>query len=61
VRLERIFAETMTVNLGSRATMAKVGLVHIRSFQPESEVRRVGWELGEVEYAITHQEWLARR
>ena len=58
--LERIFAETMAVNAGSRATMAAVGMTHVRTFHQQFEVMLPGSELGEVEYAITRDEWLAR-
>jgi RimJ/RimL family protein N-acetyltransferase len=58
--LERIFAETMAVNAGSRATMAKVGMRHVRTFHAEWEPRIEGSEHGEVAYAITREEWLSR-
>ena len=58
--LHRIFAETMTVNQASRATMASVGLRYVRTFTAEEEPIP-GSEHGEVEYAITRQEWLARQ
>jgi RimJ/RimL family protein N-acetyltransferase len=58
--LDRIFAETMAVNTGSRATMAAVGLAYVRTFHQESDVRVAGSELGEVEYAISREHWLAR-
>ncbi|HEX5598049.1 MAG TPA: GNAT family N-acetyltransferase [Micromonosporaceae bacterium] len=59
--LTRIFAETMTVNAASRATMAAVGMQHIRTFQMEWQEPLPGSELGEVEYAISRQQWLARQ
>jgi RimJ/RimL family protein N-acetyltransferase len=51
--LTRIFAETMAVNAGSRATMAAVGMRHIRTFHLDWETPLPGAEMGEVEYAIT--------
>ncbi|MEV1333357.1 GNAT family N-acetyltransferase [Micromonospora costi] len=59
--LERIFAETMTVNAGSRATMASVGLRYVRTFHLDFDDPLPGTEEGEVEYALTRQEWLADR
>ena len=58
--LHRVFAETMAVNTGSRAVMAAVGLVHLRTFHLEWETPLAGAEHGEVEYALTREEWLAR-
>jgi RimJ/RimL family protein N-acetyltransferase len=59
--LDRIFAETMAVNAGSRATMAAVGMRHVRSFTMEFHDPIPGSEHGEVEYALTRAEWLAGR
>ncbi len=61
LRLSRIFAETMAVNAGSRATMAAVGMEHVRTFQLDWDEPIPGAEQGEVEYAITRQQWLARQ
>jgi len=57
--LSRIFAETMAVNVGSRATMVSVGLRHVRTFHLEWDEPLPGAELGEVEYALTRDQWLA--
>ena len=59
--LARVFAETMAVNAASRATMAAVGLTHVRTFSLSFDDPLPGSELGEVEYAITREEWLAAR
>ncbi len=59
--LTRVFAETMAVNAASRATMAAVGMQHVRTFHLEWEEPIAGSELGEVEYAISRQQWLTRR
>jgi len=56
--LHRIFAETMTVNVASRATMASVGLRYVRTFHADWDEPIPGAEHGEVEYAITREEWL---
>ena len=58
--LTRIFAETMTVNAGSRATMTAVGMQHVRTFHIDWEEAISGMELGEVEYATSREQWLAR-
>jgi RimJ/RimL family protein N-acetyltransferase len=57
--LRRIWAQTMTVNTGSRRVMEKAGLRYVRTFfteWPEGPIP--GAEHGDVEYAITHQQWL---
>jgi RimJ/RimL family protein N-acetyltransferase len=59
--LDRIIAETMAVNAASRATMASVGLRHVCTFHLDVDEPLPGSEQGEVEYAITRDEWLARR
>lgn len=58
--LRRIFAETMTVNAGSRATMAAVGMEYVRTFDLAADEHIPGAEQGEVEYAISREQWLAR-
>lgn len=58
--LTRAFAETMTVNAGSRATMTAVGMQHARTFHTGWEEPIPGSELGEVEYAISREQWFAR-
>lgn len=59
--LEGIFAETMAVNIASRATMASVGMRHVRTFHLDWDEPLPGSELGEVEYAITRLQWLTRQ
>jgi RimJ/RimL family protein N-acetyltransferase len=58
--LTRIFAETMAVNTASRATMAAVGMAYVRTFHLEFDEPLPGTELGEVEYAITREQWNRR-
>ncbi len=60
VDLTRIFAETMAVNGASRATLTAVGMEYVRTFRMAFEEPLPGSELGEVEYAISHQQWRAR-
>lgn len=58
--LTRIFAETMAVNTASRATMAAAGLQYVRTFHAVVDEPIAGAELGEVEYAISREQWLRR-
>jgi len=58
--LRRIFAETMAVNEASRATMASIGLRHVRTLHRDWDEPTPGSEHGEVEYAITREQWLER-
>lgn len=55
----KVRAETMFVNAGSRHVMEKCGLRHVRTRHDEWDDPIPGTELGEVEYAITRDEWLA--
>jgi RimJ/RimL family protein N-acetyltransferase len=57
VGLVRIFAETMAVNAASRATMTSVGMEHVRTFHLDFDEPMPGSELGEVEYAISREQW----
>ena len=59
--LERIFAQTMAVNVASRATMASIGMRFVRAFHEDHEEPVAGAEHGEVEYELRRQDWLARR
>jgi RimJ/RimL family protein N-acetyltransferase len=60
-RVRRVLAETMAVNVGSRRVMEKVGMRLVRTFHAERPVRIDGDEEGDVEYAITHDDWVERR
>lgn len=60
VGLNRIFAETMTVNAASRATMHAVGMRQVRTFHMDFDDALPGSQHGEVEYAISRQDWIAR-
>ena len=60
--VRRVTAFTMTVNHRSRRVMEKLGMKFIRTYFeefPEHE-RAPGSEHGEVAYAMTRDEWLAR-
>ncbi|WP_433612692.1 GNAT family N-acetyltransferase [Dactylosporangium sp. CA-139114] len=52
VGVDRVFAETMAVNAGSRRVMEKAGLRHVATFDREGD--------SEVQYALTASEWRAR-
>ncbi|RMI46057.1 GNAT family N-acetyltransferase [Streptomyces triticirhizae] len=57
----RVTANTMAVNARSRRVMEKVGLRLVRSFAGDWPEPIPGSEHGEVEYALTREEWAARR
>jgi RimJ/RimL family protein N-acetyltransferase len=57
IGLARIFAETMAINAASRATMTSVGMEHVRTFHLDCDEPLPGSELGEVEYAISREQW----
>ncbi len=59
--VERVDAETMMVNLGSRRVMEKAGMRLQRIFHAEWPVRIPGDEHGDVTYAITRDEWRYQR
>jgi RimJ/RimL family protein N-acetyltransferase len=53
----RVVAETMAVNLASRRVLEKTGLHVVRVFHQSWPYRVDGRELGDVEYALTKDEW----
>jgi RimJ/RimL family protein N-acetyltransferase len=55
--VERVYAETMAVNVRSRRVMAKTGLRYVRTFHCHWEDPIEGAEHGEVEYAVTRDGW----
>ena len=55
--VDRVRAETMAVNLASRAVMERCGLGYVRTFHLEWDDPIEGTEHGEVEYEITKTEW----
>ena len=55
----RVYAEAMAVHGASRRVMEKAGLRLVRTFYADWPVRIPGDEHGDVEYAITRQEWAA--
>ncbi|MEU8582196.1 GNAT family N-acetyltransferase [Streptomyces abikoensis] len=54
----RVTANTMAVNTRSRRVMEKAGLSFVRSFTEDWPEPIEGSEHGEVEYALTREEWL---
>jgi RimJ/RimL family protein N-acetyltransferase len=54
---ERVTAQTMFVNEGSRRVLAKLGMTHVRTFFVDWENPLPGAEHGEVEYEITRAAW----
>ncbi|HEU0241530.1 MAG TPA: GNAT family N-acetyltransferase [Micromonosporaceae bacterium] len=57
----RVIAETMAVNTRSRGVMERCGLRHVGTRHDHWDDPIPGTEHGEVEYAITRDEWLARK
>ncbi len=60
IGVARIFAETMAINAASRATMTSVGMEHVRTFHLDFDEPLPGSKLGEVEYAISREQWQDR-
>jgi RimJ/RimL family protein N-acetyltransferase len=60
-RIRRVLAGTMAVNVASRRVMEKAGMRLVRTFDAEWVVRIPGDEEGDVEYAITVDEWRSAR
>jgi RimJ/RimL family protein N-acetyltransferase len=54
----RVFAETMAVNLASRRVLEKAGLTWVRTFHLVFDDPVPGTEYGEVEYALTRDDWV---
>lgn len=59
--VERVVADTVAVNTGSRHVLQKVGLRFVRTFHGQWDEPLPGAEHGEVEYALTREEWATRR
>lgn len=60
VGLDRVWATTMAVNTRSRRVLEKVGLSYVRTWFGEWPELIEGAELGDVDYAVTRDAWLAR-
>ncbi len=59
--VERVYAETMVVNVASRRVMEKCGMRLVRTFETTWPIRIPGDEAGDVEYEITRADWKSRR
>jgi RimJ/RimL family protein N-acetyltransferase len=57
VGLDRIIAQTLSVNAGSRAVMERAGLTYVRTFPTSVAVPVEGVEEGELEYELTREQW----
>jgi RimJ/RimL family protein N-acetyltransferase len=55
--VRRVVASTMAVNLASRRVMEKSGLTLVRTFHQDWPDRIPGDEHGDVEYALTREDW----
>jgi RimJ/RimL family protein N-acetyltransferase len=60
VGLDRIIAQTLSVNAASRAVMERVGLTYVRTFSTSMTDPVEGIEEGEVEYEMTRTQWIRR-
>jgi RimJ/RimL family protein N-acetyltransferase len=61
IGLDRIIAQTMAVNAGSRAVMERIGLSYMRTFATSFTEPVDGFEEGEVEYETTSAQWKENR
>jgi RimJ/RimL family protein N-acetyltransferase len=59
--VDRVVAHTMTVNHASRRVMEKCGLVFVRVHDSANLPAIPGAEQGEVEYALTREQWQRMR
>ncbi|WP_318842928.1 GNAT family N-acetyltransferase [Myceligenerans pegani] len=59
--VERVVAEAMAVNAGSRRVLEKCGLRHVETFHVPFDDPLPGTEHGEVRYEITRTDWLRSR
>lgn len=57
----RVVAETMVAHTASRRVMEKCGMTVVRTFRQEWPYRIPGDEMGDVEYAITREQWASGR
>lgn len=55
--VRRVVAHTMAVNEASRRVMEKSGLVFVRAYHSDNVPAIPGAEQGEVEYALTREDW----
>ncbi|TDD87303.1 GNAT family N-acetyltransferase [Actinomadura rubrisoli] len=55
--VERVWAQTMAVNLASRRVLEKAGLRYVRTFHLHFDDPLPGTEHGEVEYELRRTDW----
>jgi len=60
VGLDRIIAQTLSVNARSRAVMERIGLTYVRTFPTSITLPVEGVAEGEVEYEMTREQWERR-
>lgn len=58
---DRVIAQTMAVNVGSRGVMRAIGMRYLRTFHQQWDDPLPGAQCGEVEYELTRPMWLARQ
>ena len=61
IGLQKVWAETMSVNVASRGVMIRLGMRQVRTDILGWDEPLPGAELGEAVYEISRDEWLARR
>ncbi|MFB8280322.1 GNAT family N-acetyltransferase [Nocardia colli] len=59
--VERVWAQTMAVNLASRRVMVKAGLRYVRTLHLQFDDPLPGTEHGEVEYELRQSDWRDQR
>lgn len=57
---DRVVAETLVAHTASRRVMEKAGMVESRRFRADWPYRIPGDEAGDVQYAITREQWERR-
>jgi RimJ/RimL family protein N-acetyltransferase len=61
IELDRIIAQTLTVNAASRAVMERAGLTYVRTFRTSMTEPADALDRGEVEYEMTRDQWARSR
>lgn len=58
--VQRVVANTMTVNRASRRVMEKLGMAHVRTYFLDWPEQIEGSEQGDVEYSLLKEDWERR-
>jgi RimJ/RimL family protein N-acetyltransferase len=61
IELDRIIAQTLTVNAASRAVMERAGFTYVRTFPTSMTEPADALDRGEVEYEMTREQWARSR